>query len=243
MAEYPPEVRRAIKNTLAEGAPNLIAWAKKTGISDYTTLVRLVYYATYGSDRGYCAPAGSADQDWKRTGDLVNAFLRRPWPPLFQTGPEPCSSRNVKAPPDAPAFDITGRYYSTDPTKVYVINQAGTHVEGYVSEVLPRSWTAVPERKIGKLSGDLHGQEFYLVDREMRSKWYRIRKQDTTLQLRDLEKDDTETELKPMESRPTLFMEVSDQDSRTLSRTCAFARNSCRWMWARCAGSKTTSDG
>ena len=159
VAAYPTEVRNAIANAPTHGALDVYLWAVRKGMRDEAKLQRLIYFTLYGLQHGYCEPATSvAKKAWKDVGTLIHAYKKWPQPPRAQTGAQPCPKSGAqRVPPDKPALDINGRYYTLHPPATFVINQAGQHIEGVASYVIDSSSAKSGDhRPVTEFQGDLH---------------------------------------------------------------------------------------
>ena len=138
------------------------------------------------------------------------AFLKNPWPTVFQSGPAPCAKRQIVSnPEDKPSVDITGRYYTENPARTYVINQAGVHIEGFASPVRLRvDASKQPEgdhRPLTSFEGEVRRDKIYWFNRDTPQNFGQFSIKGNQLYLGG-------QLLKPMEKRPTLFM-GTDLDS------------------------------
>ena len=210
VAALPAEVRNAIPYVLTSGTLDLYLLAVRNGIRDERRLIRLMYYSWYGSQHGYCEPKSRrAKAGWNEMAKALKAYKKWPQPPAGQAAPVLCSTqKRVKIPPDAPALDITGRYYTLNPPATYVINQAGQHIEGVGSLVLESSAKKSGDhRPVTLFQGDLRGKTYHWFNRDKPSNYGRISERGgkffVSLGLRG---DSIDWEfLRPIEKRPTLI--------------------------------------
>lgn len=175
LAHFPEEVREAL---VKQGPDAAVVVAIHSGFRDLAKLTDLSFYAKYGSERGYC-PIQEGDAKyrpiWNGERMHVNDFLMRPSPPLVQRGGIKCHKveRKIEAPrPDQPGVNITGRYEHRylDPADKNLtitdytmsINQAGRHLEGFLTQVL-RPDTRVTDRYSTRFHGDLQSDGRFLV--------------------------------------------------------------------------------
>ena len=103
------------------------------GLRDTDYLARLAFYTR--ANFGYCRPRGEGLEIWRRYRLRAQELLKVPIPPAADAGPRKCVGRNEnkadQARPDAPAFDVTGRYYFWEGKKPFatvLINQAGRRI-------------------------------------------------------------------------------------------------------------------
>jgi hypothetical protein len=163
VAAYPTEVFNAITNAPTHGALDVYLWAVRKGVRDETKLRRVIYFTLFGLQHGYCEPTTSAAKKaWKDIGTLIRAYKKWPQPPRAQTGAEACPKSGAqRVPPDKPALDITGRYYTLHPPATFVINQAGQHIEGLASYVIDSSSAKSGDhRPVTEFQGDLHSRRY-----------------------------------------------------------------------------------
>ena len=208
--KFPEEVRTALLNIQTFGWQHPVAWAIKKGIRDANRLNRIAYFGSNGKSLGYCAPQTAiAKWVWATSTKAVAAFLKNPWPTVFQIGPVPCTKRQIVSGPDKPSVDITGRYYTENPARTYVINQAGVHIEGFASPVRFRvDASKQPEgdhRPLTSFEGEVRRNKIYWFNRDQPQNFGQFSKEGNRLYLGG-------QLLKPMEQRPTLFM-GTDLDS------------------------------
>jgi outer membrane protein OmpA-like peptidoglycan-associated protein len=206
----PAEVRNAIAYVVTSGTLDLYLLAIRNGIRDDHTLLRLMYYSWYGSQYGYCEPKSrTAKAGWNEMAAALKAYKNWPQPPAAQAAPVLCSKQKpVKIPPDAPALDITGRYYTLYPPSTYVINQAGQHIEGVGSLVLESSSNKSGDhRPVTLFQGDLRGRTYYWFNRDKPSNYGRISERGGNFFISlGLRGNSIDWEwLRPIEKRPTLI--------------------------------------
>lgn len=183
-ASFPEDVRNAVGNMDWDNAAIL---AIHHGYRDLATLVKLLFNARYGKERGYCKLKNTAadakyKQFWLAVKTDVRRTLARPSPPPAQKGGVVCRKieRKLSDPqPDKPKTDITGRYENQVKTGgrmltdwTISINQAGRHIEGIITKVLrpdprPNGWLSKQEdkevsRPHTEFYGDLQADGSYL---------------------------------------------------------------------------------
>jgi outer membrane protein OmpA-like peptidoglycan-associated protein len=184
LGSLPEDVRNALNN---EDWNNAVVLTIHHGIRDLTTLTRIIFYAKYGKNRGYCKLKNNqADakykQYWNQDKSSIRGIMARPSPPLAQKGGIVCRKVERKladSKPDNPPIDITGRYENqfkfngkslTDWT--VSINQAGRHIEGIITKILypdprPRGWLFhqddnPKDRPFTEIYGDLQSDGSFL---------------------------------------------------------------------------------
>lgn len=155
--------------------PLAVGLAIHSGVRDANLLTNMVFFASYGDDRGYC-PLVRAEKsyiavwlDMRNT--LVRPRLAVPSPPVPQSGGILCvarKDRRVAEPaPDNPGLDITGRYEhkvlsSVAPGFTFRVNQAGNHVEAVLTTVILPS--GKPNRRdVHRFHGDLQRDGTFLM--------------------------------------------------------------------------------
>jgi subtilisin family serine protease/outer membrane protein OmpA-like peptidoglycan-associated protein len=175
LARFPEDVREALAK---QGPDAAVVVAIHSGARDLTKLTDLSFYAKNGGKRGYC-PIKDSEGYYKIVwnGEMlhVKEFLKRPSPPLVQKGGIKCHKveRKIETPkPDKPGVNITGRYehrYPDPADKKWIItdytlniNQAGRHIEGFLTEVL-RHDAKVKDRFSTRFHGDLQSDGRFLV--------------------------------------------------------------------------------
>ncbi|GEM_PF-6885983 len=146
--------------------------------------------------------------------ESVLGEVTRPIPE--QAGPRPCKGKSPKPVPDSPSTDLTGRYYTRNPSQAVVINQAGVHFEAVISRVSRlaasrnRGYNARPadkesHRQIKVIQGDqVKPGEFRWFNRDKSSDSGFLRMVGGKVILTS-STDNSEVELVPMERRPTLM--------------------------------------
>lgn len=177
-----------VKKSLGEKDwSNAVILAIHHGIRDLGKLTRILFFAKYGAERGFCnlkdtAADAKYRKFWNQEKSGVRGLMARPSPPLAQKGGIVCQKveRILSDPrPDNPKVDITGRYENqfksgnrtlTDWT--IAVNQAGKHIEGIITKVLcpdprPKGWLFRQEddpkdRSFTEFYGDLQSDGSYL---------------------------------------------------------------------------------
>ena len=187
-----------------------VVLALQSGRRQKTALTRLHYFPTYGQFYGYCQPKGDAVNKYKESEATVEFLMKQPMSPEAYTGLNPCAKKTTeKVGQDKPSFDITGRYYSREhPLSTFVINQAGIHFECIASTVLHRdSKRSGDHRPFSEIHGDLKNDgKFLWFNRTLPSNYGTIKESGGHLVdpvSRNLEKEESEIKLYPIEKRPT----------------------------------------
>jgi len=184
LSSLPEDLR---KNLNDEDWKNATVLAIHHGIRDLTTLTRIIFYAQYGQNRGYCKLKNNQTdakykQYWNQVKSATREIMARPSPPLAQKGGIVCRKVERKladSKPDNPKIDITGRYENqfksngrtlTDWT--VSINQAGRHIEGIITQVRypdprPKGWFSHQDddpkgRDFKEIYGDLQSDGSFL---------------------------------------------------------------------------------
>jgi outer membrane protein OmpA-like peptidoglycan-associated protein len=215
------EASRQVKN-LDDQDP-LMLRAIQHGIRDPDYLARLAFYSL--GRFGYCPPKGSGLESWRQYRLRAKALLKVPVPTAPDIGPRSCVGRGENkrdaARPDAPALDITGRYYfwqDRKPFATVLINQAGRRITMRATLLLgagdrqPSSNQLYPDRPYKEYEGDLQADgTFRFFNRDKLTEQGTIFRKDNRLLFR---MDRTSSGPMPgasgialvrMENRPTLL--------------------------------------
>jgi hypothetical protein len=114
----------------------LMLRAIQHGVRDPDYLARLAFYSL--GQFGYCPPKGRGLESWRQYRLRATALLKVPVPTAPDIGPRACVGRGENkrdaARPDAPALDVTGRYYfwqDRKPFATVLINQGGRRLDDF----------------------------------------------------------------------------------------------------------------
>lgn len=204
VSSYPEPLQEAIARAQSKGLTRgFFLQAVQHGIRHRSKLTRLLYFSVYGpvDGFGFCAPKNQMQKGaWKTTAAEVQRYLKQPLPPIVQIGPADCSGQKSRAiEKDTPAFDVTGRYYTRDSHATFVINQAGSHVEGFRTQVIDSSdRRSGGHRPLIAFHGDLHDRTVDLFNRTTSKTFAPIRERDGNFFIAG-------EWLRPIEKRPTLM--------------------------------------
>jgi len=188
------------------------------GIRDPDYLARLAFYSL--GRFGHCPPKGSGLESWRAHRLRAQALLKVPVPTVPDIGPGSCVGRGENkrdvVRPDAPALDITGRYYfwqDRKPFATVLINQAGRHITMRTTLLLGAiDKQRFPDRPYKEYNGDLQVDgTFRFFNRDKLTEQGTIFRKAGSLFFR-MERPlrSLATELVRLESRPTLLAPALD---------------------------------
>jgi outer membrane protein OmpA-like peptidoglycan-associated protein len=188
------------------------------GIRNPDYLARLAFYSL--GQFGYCPPKGRGLASWRQYQLRATALLKVPVPTAPDIGPRSCVGRGEnkrdEARPDAPALDITGRYYfwqDRKPFATVLINQAGRHIMMRATLLLGAiDSQRLPDRPYKEYNGDLQADgTFRFFNRDKLTEQSTIFHKDGRLFLQ-MERPSRApaAELVRVESRPTLLAPALD---------------------------------
>jgi flagellar motor protein MotB len=199
VSTIPPEARDAAASDQdIEGLKKMAHWAiHAKGVRDPEILFDLLFYRTgyVAIVRSHHKMAGRFDgksmnrksMDWSLRTEILDKIVKPALAdvkaPPAQRGGEPGSPkdqmRDADPQPETPGFDLTGRYeaihkdQSIELGKTMCINQAGEHIEIYMSNVLAPG-AAAAARDVQRLYGDLDGKGFRVFDRLTHDRLFQI---------------------------------------------------------------------
>jgi outer membrane protein OmpA-like peptidoglycan-associated protein len=212
LATLPAPVQEASRQF--QGMDNqdpVILRAIQHGLRDTDYLARLAFYTL--STFGYCRPRGEGLKIWRQYRLRAQELLKVPIPPAADIGPRKCVGRGENKPdaprPDAPAFDITGRYYFWERKKPFatvLINQAGRHITMRATLLLGGA-DKQEDRPYKEYDGDLQADgSFRFVNRDKLNEQGTIFRKDGRLHIRmERPHRSPATVLVPVAMRPTLL--------------------------------------
>jgi hypothetical protein len=192
--------------------------AYQHGIRDPDYLARLAFYSL--GRFGYCPPQGSGLASWRQHRLRATALLKVPVPTIPDIGSRSCVGRGENkrdvARPDAPALDITGRYYfwqDRKPFATVLINQAGRHITMRATLLLSAiDRQRLPDRPYKEYNGDLQADgTFRVFNRDKLTEQGTIFRKDGRLFLQmERPSRPPATEFVRVEGRPTLLAPALD---------------------------------